>query len=194
MLVPSCISFVRGIENSPRCTKSVYPYPAWGPWRSVDGGTFKALANESHRWTLGTSTFPETRSSDADRAADNQNQKHHVNPVHFSVVSQFEFELPFRVGDRHGSVCYALSMPKRLSTKQYPADINQLAASLVEATTSEPLESTQQPTEKNPHAVALGRLGGKKGGPARAAKLSAKKRKEIARKAALVRWARKTQS
>jgi hypothetical protein len=47
--------------------------------------------------------------------------------------------------------------------------------------------------EKNPAAVALGRLGGKKGGPARAAKLSAKKRSEIARKAAMKRWARPPQ-
>ncbi|MDO9211689.1 MAG: hypothetical protein Q7V48_13220 [Deltaproteobacteria bacterium] len=42
--------------------------------------------------------------------------------------------------------------------------------------------------EKNPAAVALGRLGGLKGGPARAKILSAKKRKEIARKAAKARW------
>ena len=42
--------------------------------------------------------------------------------------------------------------------------------------------------EKNPAAVALGRLGGKRGGPARAAKLSAKKRSQIARKAAMTRW------
>jgi hypothetical protein len=42
--------------------------------------------------------------------------------------------------------------------------------------------------EKNPAAVALGRLGGKKGGPARAAKLSPKKRQQIARAAAMRRW------
>ena len=42
--------------------------------------------------------------------------------------------------------------------------------------------------EKNPAAVALGRLGGLKGGKARAAKLSKKRRSEIARKAALARW------
>jgi len=46
---------------------------------------------------------------------------------------------------------------------------------------------------KNPHAVALGRRGGKKGGPARAAKLSARRRKEIAKKAAKARWT-KTQA
>jgi len=44
--------------------------------------------------------------------------------------------------------------------------------------------------EKNPHAVALGRLGGLKGGRARAAKLSPKERSAIARKAVLVRWRR----
>jgi hypothetical protein len=51
----------------------------------------------------------------------------------------------------------------------------------------------QEPTEtpqKNPAAVALGRLGGLKGGKARAAKLSPKKRKEIAKRAAAVRWKR----
>ena len=41
---------------------------------------------------------------------------------------------------------------------------------------------------KNPHAVALGRLGGLKGGPARSAKLSARKRSQIAKLAALARW------
>ena len=42
--------------------------------------------------------------------------------------------------------------------------------------------------QKNPHAAALGRLGGQRGGPARAARLSPKRRREIARKAALARW------
>ncbi len=46
--------------------------------------------------------------------------------------------------------------------------------------------------EKNPAAVALGRLGGLRGGPARAKKLSAKRRQEIAHKAAEKRWAKKT--
>jgi hypothetical protein len=41
---------------------------------------------------------------------------------------------------------------------------------------------------KNPHAMALGRLGGLKGGRARAAKLSAERRREIARQAVLTRW------
>ena len=43
---------------------------------------------------------------------------------------------------------------------------------------------------KNPAAVALGRLGGKKGGPARAEALSSSRRHEIAKKAANARWRR----
>ena len=45
---------------------------------------------------------------------------------------------------------------------------------------------------KNPQAVALGRLGGLKGGKARAEKLTPEQRKESARKAALARWSKKT--
>ncbi len=41
---------------------------------------------------------------------------------------------------------------------------------------------------KNPHAVALGRKGGKKGGPARASKMTPEERQESARKAAQARW------
>jgi hypothetical protein len=44
--------------------------------------------------------------------------------------------------------------------------------------------------EPNPHAAALGRLGGLKGGPARAAALSARRRRDIARAAARARWDR----
>jgi hypothetical protein len=44
----------------------------------------------------------------------------------------------------------------------------------------------------NPHAAWLGRLGGLKGGPARAASLSARRRREIARSAALARWRRRS--
>ena len=45
---------------------------------------------------------------------------------------------------------------------------------------------------KNPHAVALGKLGGSKGGKARAAKLTSEQRTEIAKKAAAKRWGKKT--
>jgi hypothetical protein len=44
---------------------------------------------------------------------------------------------------------------------------------------------------KNPHAVALSRLGARKGGLARAAKLTAQERRELARKAAEARWGKK---
>jgi hypothetical protein len=58
-----------------------------------------------------------------------------------------------------------------------------------------PKYNTQQETAaeapKNPHAVALGRLGGLKGGAARAAFLSPKKRSQIAAKAAAARWGKK---
>ena len=47
--------------------------------------------------------------------------------------------------------------------------------------------------EKNPAAVALGRLGASKGGKARAEKLTPEQRKEIARKAAKARWDKKKQ-
>jgi hypothetical protein len=76
-------------------------------------------------------------------------------------------------------------MPNR-SSKKRPRDLNALAASIVaEATGDAPVE---EPSTKNPAAVALGRLGGKKGGKARAEKLSPKKRSEIAKKAAAARW------
>ena len=48
-----------------------------------------------------------------------------------------------------------------------------------------------RPGQKNPYAASLGRLGGLKGGPARAEKLSAKQRREIAQKAARARWGNK---
>ena len=50
------------------------------------------------------------------------------------------------------------------------------------------VEPELTPDERHAAAVALGRLGGKKGGPARAKKLSKKRRSEIAKKAAEARW------
>jgi len=44
--------------------------------------------------------------------------------------------------------------------------------------------------KKNPHAVALGKMGGSKGGKMRAARLSPERRREIARKAVSTRWAK----
>lgn len=78
-------------------------------------------------------------------------------------------------------------MPKRSSTTW---DINELATLIVAEATEEPTfeKPAEQTPQKNPAAVALGHLGGLKGGKARAAKLSAKKRKEIAKRAAQARW------
>jgi len=45
--------------------------------------------------------------------------------------------------------------------------------------------------KRNPAAVALGRLGGRKGGTARAAGMSQKERRASAKKAAKARWAKK---
>ena len=67
-------------------------------------------------------------------------------------------------------------------------DMNQLAKSIVDIATREADKDDKVEHIKNPAAVALGRLGGLKGGKARAAKLSPKKRSEIAKKAAQKRW------
>jgi hypothetical protein len=73
-----------------------------------------------------------------------------------------------------------------MDTKKRSSDINVLASQIVAEATK---ESPEQPAkEKNPAAVALGRLGGLKGGPERAKRLSEKRRKEIAIKAAESRW------
>lgn len=68
------------------------------------------------------------------------------------------------------------------------ADVNELAESIGDAVTDEQLQRKALEEGKNPAAVMLGRLGGLKGGKARAMKLSAEERKEIARKAAVARW------
>jgi len=79
-------------------------------------------------------------------------------------------------------------MPKRSSNIK--KDLNKLASSIVDQATGKVPPLTEAPADegKNPAAVALGRLGGLKGGKARAKKLSKKKRAAIAKKAALVRW------
>ncbi len=78
-------------------------------------------------------------------------------------------------------------MPNR-SSKHRPADLNRLAASIVGEAIGDtpPVEH-----EKNVAAVELGRKGGLVGGKARAAKLTAERRSEIAKKAAEARWQEK---
>ena len=51
-----------------------------------------------------------------------------------------------------------------------------------------PVDESGEDKKPNVHAVALGHLGGEKGGPARAKKLTPKQREDIARKAAIARW------
>jgi hypothetical protein len=78
-------------------------------------------------------------------------------------------------------------MPKRSSR---PHDLNQLAKLMTDQATGQASpELALREEGKNPAAVALGRLGGLKGGKARAEKLSERKRKQIAKKAAAARWA-----
>ena len=71
-----------------------------------------------------------------------------------------------------------------------PRDTNSLAAAIV-AQATDPEDQGDDPYEgKNPAAVELGRLGGQKGGAARASKLTADERSAIAKKAAQARWAK----
>lgn len=79
-------------------------------------------------------------------------------------------------------------MQKRSSKKIDKKDINFIAAHIVEQTTNEPIPKPSKDQNKNPAAVALGRLGGLKGGKARAESLTPERRKEIAKKAADIRW------
>ena len=91
-------------------------------------------------------------------------------------------------------------MPKRSSKTKptaragTPHDFTVVARRVVERAIGEQLDGAplEDPDAgKNPAAVALGKLGGAKGGKARAAKLSAERRREIARTAATVRWNKK---
>jgi hypothetical protein len=98
-------------------------------------------------------------------------------------VHEWEFVLWFdfvpRVWDKE-------TMPKRSGKKQ---DLNEKAFSIVRQLTGE--EPKPDPDAgKNPAAVALGRLGGLKGGKARAAALSPEARTTMAKKAAKARWSK----
>lgn len=80
-------------------------------------------------------------------------------------------------------------MPKRSSPKR---DFMEVARSVVEHAIGEQMDGTPlpepEPDTRNPHAVALGSMGGLKGGRSRAKNLSAAKRKAIAKKGAAARW------
>jgi hypothetical protein len=77
-------------------------------------------------------------------------------------------------------------MPKH---PKRPRDPNQLAKMLVDIASGEVVEADQV-TGKSPSAVAAGRLGGLKGGKARAVTLTKERRVSIAKKAAKKRWAK----
>ncbi len=69
-----------------------------------------------------------------------------------------------------------------------PRDLNSMAAAIV-AQSVDPEDQGDDPYEgKNPAAVELGRLGGKKGGKARAASMTPEERTESAKRAAAARW------
>lgn len=72
-------------------------------------------------------------------------------------------------------------------------DVNQIAKLVVDLSTSESPPTDPPTAKKNPNAVALGKLGGAKGGPARAKKLTAQQRSEIAKRAATARWGKQGQ-
>lgn len=85
-------------------------------------------------------------------------------------------------------------MPSRASKIRRPRDPNLLARSVVEELIGETMDGrplqgrVELPDTRNQAAVALSKLGASKGGLARAAALSGRKRKMIARKAAEARW------
>lgn len=78
--------------------------------------------------------------------------------------------------------CNLRGMQKRSSSKGGLDDVRQVGKNLTPKPPETPI--------KNQAAVELGRLGGLKGGRARAEKLSPKKRQEIARQAAIARWSK----
>jgi len=69
-----------------------------------------------------------------------------------------------------------------------PRDPNQLAQQIVDIATREAADEKKNEKRKNPAAVSLGRLGGRKGGKARAEKLTPERRSKIARLAAQARY------
>lgn len=79
-----------------------------------------------------------------------------------------------------------------MKKKSLPKDPNKLAYQIVKMSTEEPTEK-EPPKKRTPiqeYLAEIGRKGGLKGGKARAEKLTAKQRKEIAKKAAMTRWAK----
>ncbi len=78
-----------------------------------------------------------------------------------------------------------------MAKSKRPKDVNQLAKSILDIATGETEDTVKTSDGKNAAAVALGRLGGKIGGRARANSLTQERRTEIAKKAAEKRWHKK---
>jgi hypothetical protein len=81
-------------------------------------------------------------------------------------------------------------MPKGPKGQKRPADVIGNAVTVMRIATGQ-IEETTADKGKDPAAVELGRRGGLKGGKVRASRMTAKQRKEAARKAALARWSDK---
>ena len=81
---------------------------------------------------------------------------------------------------------------RAMQRTKMPRDPNQLAKAVVDFATGQ--RSPEPAREKDPAAIALGHLGGLKGGHARAAKMTAEQRSASARKAAKARWERASES
>lgn len=90
----------------------------------------------------------------------------------------------------HRIACHTVGMPDRSSRPKRPRDTSLLAKAIVDETTSEEPPEVEEDTrdEISKAAATLGRRGGLKGGKARAKKLTAERRREIAQKAAEARW------
>jgi hypothetical protein len=81
---------------------------------------------------------------------------------------------------------------RRKKGEMESSDLEKVATAIA-AETSENGPTSKEST-KNPHAVALGRLGGQKSGKARLEKITPERRKEIARIAAKDRWSKRTKT
>jgi len=88
-------------------------------------------------------------------------------------------------------VCHDYGMPDR-TRKKRPSDANKRAFDIVRESTGE--VELEPESHKNKAAVELGRLGGLKGGKARAAKMTPEERSEAARKAANTRWKKQSKT
>jgi hypothetical protein len=84
----------------------------------------------------------------------------------------------------------AIITPMAERRKKRPRDSIQLAKLIGDIATGQVEDREECADNRNPHAVALGRLGGLKGGPARAKTMPAERRSEVAHLAAKKRWSR----